>query len=190
MTPLRVNEAERQRLLQVMGFEVWVRRGSEPMRTKRPLPTAKPDSVQVTQRARAPAADPRRGNAPSAAIAAASLPGAQPPSSAPPSARPRAPAAVPRMSAQSVLLVLDKRLHADAQLVRHLMLALPGCTICTADTLARGTAKFALQLGVDASLPADVLGVRAPTLDALRLSASARRSLWWSIKPLLKALRG
>ncbi len=94
------------------------------------------------------------------------------------------------LCAQTVLLVLEQRVHADAPLIRQLMRTLPGCVVCTPDTVSRGTAKFALQVGVDATLPADVLGVRVPELAVLQKSASARRALWWSIKPMLRAAKG
>jgi len=94
------------------------------------------------------------------------------------------------MGHQTILLMLEKRVHADAPLIRQLMKTLPGCMVCTPDTVSRGAAKFALQIGVEASLPVDVLGVRVPALAALQQSASARRSLWWSIKPMLRSLKG
>lgn len=185
-TAPRLDEAERQRLLQTMGFDVWVKRGSEPLRANSsaaaarqpPAERAAPRVVATPEPRRVPSAAPARP-APSMERSAVTESTA------------RIPAATStfRMSAQPVLLILEKRVHADAPMVRHLMLALPGCMICTADTVSRGAAKFALQLGVEAALPADVLGVRAPALAALQQSASARRSLWWSIKPMLKALR-
>ncbi len=87
------------------------------------------------------------------------------------------------------MLVLEKRVHADLKFIKHLVLALPGSTICTADTVSGGSARFAVQLGVDAILPSDVLGLRVPPLAELQRSASARRALWWSIKPVLRALQ-
>jgi hypothetical protein len=177
-------ETERQRLLQTMGFDIWVRRGSEPLAAattgapKREPPVARSATPSVA----APAA--RRTPA-AANLAAASTYRSEPEAAR---VRPLSGTAAMRLGAQAVLLILEKRVDADAALVRHLMLALPGCMICTPDTVSRGAAKFALQIGVEALLPADVLGVRVPALPALRQSASARRSLWWSIKPMLKAL--
>jgi DNA polymerase III psi subunit len=172
----RLGEPERQRLLQTMGFDVWVRRGSEPLA---PVPVPGADArVAAEPPRRAPREAPPRDGVRELAQA---------------DARPAEPVRAPvaaRRAAQSVLLILEKRVHADEPIVRQLMRSLPGCLVCTPDTIARGAARFALQLGVDAVLPADVLGVRAPALDALRQSASARRGLWWSLKPMLKALKG
>jgi hypothetical protein len=184
-TAPRLDDAERQRLLQAMGFDIWVKRGSEPLRANSPAAVRQPPAERVASRA-AVTPEPRRVESTAPARSAPSMERSV---AAESTARIPAAASTFRMSAQSVLLILEKRVHADAPMVRHLMLALPGCMICTADTVSRGAAKFALQLGVEAALPADVLGVRAPALAALQHSASARRSLWWSIKPMLKALR-
>jgi DNA polymerase III psi subunit len=86
------------------------------------------------------------------------------------------------------LLVLEHRREADAPLLKALARVLPGCTICTLDTVPQGAARFAVQVGIVAPLPSDVLGVRVPNLAELRGSAAARRALWWAIKPLLKPL--
>ncbi len=188
----QLSETERQRMLQVMGFEVWVRRGSEPLRAATPaavipraLPVHAADAAVRTPQARArpePAAHAERAQP---AVQSVRSRGA------PVSAR-----SVPRnqpsvlLGTHSVLLVLEQRVHADAPLIQQLMRTLPGCVVCTPDTVSHGTAKFALQLGVDATLPADVLGVRVPELAVLQKSASARRALWWSIKPMLRAAKG
>jgi DNA polymerase III psi subunit len=175
-------ESERQRLLQTMGFDIWVRRGSEPLSSAAVTVLTKPLAERVV--ASVPRLNEPRG-------AQSSLPRSAPrmdsPAPTPTAVRSHA---APMLGAQSVLLVLEKRLHADAPFIKQLMRTLPGCMVCTPDTIARGAAKFALQLGVDAALPPDMLGVRAPTLAALAQSASARRALWWSIKPLLKAIKG
>jgi len=168
----RLDQDERERLLGVMGFDVWVRRGSEPLAQGTPAPatpTAAREELRVV-----PRSDVTR---PRTQAASGSVEPASP-----------APAAT-RIAAQAVLLILEQRLHADRPFIKHLRLALPGCTICTSDTIPRGTARYAVQLGVDASLPVDLLGLRAPSIDELQRSASARRALWWSIKPVLRALR-
>lgn len=182
----RLAETERQRLLQAMGFDVWVRRGSEPLASATIVtPKHAPPVARSTSPSVALALPARRAPAPADQAFTSRQP-AEPEAAR---TRPSSASAAMRLGAQSVLLILEKRLDADAALVRHLMLALPGCVICTPDTISRGAAKFALQIGVEAVLPADVLGVRVPALPALRQSASARRTLWWSIKPLLKALK-
>lgn len=188
----QLSETERQRMLQVMGFEVWVRRGSEPLRaplSAAVIAKASPERTAATA-VRAPQA---RIRPEPAAHTERAQPAAKSvlPRGAPVSARPalRSHPSV-LLGGQSVLLVLEQRVHADAALIRQLMRSLPGCVVCTPDTVPRGTAKFALQVGVDATLPADVLGVRAPGLVVLQTSASARRSLWWSIKPMLRAMKG
>jgi DNA polymerase III psi subunit len=176
-------ESERQRLLQTMGFDIWVRRGSEPLSAAAASPAlVKPSTERVA--GSVPRANESRAMQPTALRVAPRMDAV---ATAPAVVRPRA-ASV--HGAQSVLLILEKRLHADAPFVKQLMRTLPGCMVCTPDTIARGAAKYALQLGVDATLPPDVLGVRSPTLEALQQSASARRALWWSIKPMLKALKG
>jgi len=188
----RFSETERQRMLQVMGFEVWVSRGSEPLRAATPATAiAKASPVHTAVAAiRTPQARNRTDPAAHAERAEAVVQSVPSPG-APVSAR-----SVPRnhssvlLGTHSVLLVLEQRVHADAPLIRQLMRTLPGCVVCTPDTVSRGTAKFALQVGVDATLPADVLGVRVPELAVLQKSASARRALWWSIKPMLRAAKG
>ena len=181
----QLSETERQRMLQLMGFEVWVRRGSEPLRAATPVAT--PSKV-MHERAGGTVASTTQSRARPVPVqrVAPRMELAQP------AAATMLPRAAPslRVGAQSVLLVLEKRVHADAPLIRQLMRTLPGCVVCTPDTVSRGTAKFALQVGVDAVLPADVLGVRGPELAVLQNSASARRALWWSIKPMLRALSG
>lgn len=185
-TAPRLDEAERQRLLQAMGFDVWVKRGSEPLRASSPAAAVRQLPAERAAARVAETPEVRRVPPPAPVRSATSME-----RSVVAASTTRIPVATSafRMGAQSVLLILEKRVHADAPMVRHLVLALPGCMICTADTVSRGAAKFALQLGVEAALPADMLGVRAPDLAALQQSASARRSLWWSIKPILKALR-
>jgi small ligand-binding sensory domain FIST len=172
-----LSEGERQRILRVMGIDSWQRRSGDyrPQRAG-----AGTTAARVERAAAAPTA------AVSPAVAEPRVFAELPPARAP-TAAPRSPA-VP-LRAQAVMLVLEKRVHADLKLIRHLTLALPGATICTADTVAGGAARFAVQLGVDARLPADVLGLRVPGLAELQRSASARRALWWSIKPVLRALR-
>lgn len=168
-----LSDGERQRILRVMGFDSWQRRSGDyrPVRSATLAPRV--ETAQTAPVSRAAVAP----NFP-AAVAPARTPVAAPPRSQATSLR-----------AQAVMLVLEKRVHADLKLIRHLALALPGSTICTADTIASGAARFAVQLGVDARMPADVLGLRAPSLAELQGSASARRALWWSIKPVLRALR-
>lgn len=182
---LQLTESERQRLLQAMGFDIWVRRGSEPVVV--PSLKAAASRIPPTRSVSEPRPEPAHARAAAGRPTSPRAPTSAPADSAP-VVRPRATVSA-RLGAQSVLLILEKRLHADAPFIKQLMHSLPGCTICTSDTIPRGTAKFALQVGVDATLPSDVLGVRAPTLEALRQSASARRALWWSIKPMLKALK-
>ena len=174
--PATLAEGERQRLLRVMGFSVWLPRGSTPLpnpvvaRTrieKKSAPSFTAPDVPAVARERRP---PVSIEQPPEVVVA-------------PAAR-----SVPLRTAQTVMLILERRVHADQPLVKQLTMALPGCTICTPDTVSRG-ARFAVQLGVDATLPVDVLGVRAPSLEELQRSASSRRALWWSIKPILRALR-
>ncbi len=187
---LQLAESERQRLLQAMGFDIWVRRGSEPLGV--PALKAAASKTPPTRAVSEPRPEPahaRNALGRSERLPTSpTMPSSAAPADSVPTARARATVSA-RLGAQSVLLILEKRIDADAPFIKQLMQSLPGCTICTPDTIARGTAKFALQVGVDATLPADVLGVRAPTLEALRQSASARRALWWSIKPMLKALK-
>ena len=182
----RLAEAERVRLLAAMGFETWRRRDPNA------LPLRTPEAVAPVR----PRADPRSGAVPAPAVAAvlATAPLATATVITAINAAPT-PTPTPRTQAQrapwrgdAVLLVLEHRREADAPLLRALARVLPGCTVCTPDTVPQGVARFAVQVGMAAPLPSDVLGVRVPTLAELRGSAAARRALWWAIKPLLKPL--
>lgn len=180
MNGLALADSERVRLLAAMGFETWRRR--DPNVT----PTLAPEIAQSVPVRSAPGS---RSSAPKVAASLIATP-TLPKQSVVLAAAPRTlPASPQRRIGDAVLLVLENRREADAPLLRALALILPGCTICTPDTVPSGAARFAVQVGIAAPLPCDVLGVRVPSLSELRGSAAARRALWWAIKPLLKPLQ-
>ncbi len=174
-SPQSLSDGERQRILRVMGYELWQRRTGDYRPVRPAVAEARSERARVM-----PTVEPRRA-------ASSAVPAPMPAPVDTPAAVPR-PRARPQQ-ARAVMLVLEKRVHADLKFIKHLVLALPGSTICTSDTVAGGSARFAVQLGVDANLPSDVLGLRVPALTELQRSASARRALWWSIKPVLRALQ-
>lgn len=161
-------ETERRRMLSIMGFESWVRRSNAVVECN---PGEEIIPIDSAPRQRFPLS--------ALPLSKTSLTSPQ-----------NSLSSKTQLQNQSgVFLVLENRLHADSPLIRSLTLLLPGCTICTPETIASGVAKFALQMGMDIVLPPDVLGLRAPTIAELRNSASARRALWWAIKPVLRQLK-
>ena len=176
-----LTEQDRQRMLQVMGYDIWVRRSSEPLTraaaaTKPRERTERVSTPVVARRSDGEARNPSYRSAPAAPVEATIK-----------SAEPARPRRVISSAPQPVLLVLAARVQADEPFVQQLMKVFPGCMVCTPDSIGRGLARYAVLLGVDAALPVGVLGIKTLGLDGLRKSASARRALWWAIKPILKA---
>lgn len=163
-----LSETERRRILSIMGFESWVRRSGTAMGFS-------PDEEIVLTDSASRQRFPLSAPPPTKELLTA--------------AQNSSHSKTKSQSQSGILLILENRIQADSPLIRALTLLLPGCTICTPETITVGVAKFALQIGMDAVLPPDILGLRAPAIAELRSSASARRALWWTIKPVLRQLK-
>lgn len=163
-------ESERLRLLGLLGFSSWRRRGSIAAAVRgsvQRVPTATPDA-------------PPAGRAP---------PPRRPPPAVHPEPVPVRATPTALRAAELCLLVLAERRHADAPLVKALALLLPGAMICTADTATAVKARFALSVGGPPLNLPGLLAIAAPPLAELAASAVAKRRLWWALKPLLRELR-
>lgn len=162
-------ESERSRLLGLLGFSRWQRRGSIVAAARSPA-----------QRVPAPVpGTPTTARTPPVHLPAPAL------RSEPAPARVAPP---PLRATDLCLLVLAERRHADAPLVKALARLLPGVTICTAESATALKARFAVTLGSAPLTLPGVLAISAPPLDELRSGSVAKRRLWWALKPLLREL--
>ncbi|MBK6725914.1 MAG: hypothetical protein IPG63_01430 [Xanthomonadales bacterium] len=178
MTALRLDEAQRRRLLGLIGIDRYLRRG--------PLPQARAEAPPTNPAAVAPpaVAEARDTRAPSGTIASH-------PRSTP--ARPSLlddPGIAARAPRLLLLVEAPRTRQPDCKaLLEAIRRSLPAHRLLDAGDPPTQWPEFTLAL---AARVASVDGVRilhAPALSDLLGNAHAKRELWRTLKPVVRALR-
>jgi hypothetical protein len=172
----RLDERERARLLAAIGVDRYVRRGAEPaVAAEAPVPVAAPRVAQPV--ARAPSTK-------TPDIAALDRPA---PTRTSLLDELGADARTPRL-----LLLVESPRAPDPRskiLLDAIRRQLPPHRMLAAGDVPAPWPAHVLALGGQVDAPEGTQLVTAPALHALRGNARAKRALWQSLKPLLRALR-